>query len=116
MNRFIFSIAAAALVIIPSIAASQCGGDTCNVGAAGTGGERSEGKAQGFRTERPSTRFGGTIINTGNDNAGRLNFTAAGSISGTFREQPDATFRGHGTGLFGDWSGQCEAELAFDGC
>jgi len=122
MNRIFLSLSTAALVVMPQIAMSQCGGDTCSVGAAGTGGEKSAGKAQGFHEEFISTiRIpGAAITNSGNLDAGRFTVTRDGSSlgtsSGTFREHPDALLRGRGTGLFGDWSGQCEEDLAPDGC
>jgi hypothetical protein len=81
----------------------------------------SGGKAQGFHEEFVSTvRIpGAAITNSGNLDAGRLTVTldggSLGTLSGTFRENPDATTRGHGTGMFGDWAGQCE-DLDFVGC
>lgn len=117
MKTLVLSIAAAALVSITAPAMSQCGDNNCSVGAAGTGGERSDGKAQGFHYEFPSTRFpGATITNSGNDEAGRFSITDVGSLSGTFREKPEASSRGHGTGVFGDWSGQCDEDLDLEDC
>jgi hypothetical protein len=115
------AVLAAAFILAPSLAFAQCGGDTCSVGGAGTGGVNSDGKAQGFRLEEPSTNFpGGTLTNSGNNDAGRLHVTDAlnpvGSLSGTFRENPQPAARGHGTGIFGDWSGQCEEDFSFDDC
>ena len=117
MHAFIWSLAAA-LLFVPSVALSQCGGDSCSVGALGTGGVSSGGKAQGFFSKTPSTRFpGATLTNAGNNDAGRLNITSSvGSLSGTFRENPSPTARGRGTGVFGDWSGQCDLDLSFEDC
>ncbi|MFZ2158007.1 MAG: hypothetical protein WAV72_18050 [Bradyrhizobium sp.] len=122
MNRFYLTVTAAALVFVSPVAMSNCGGDTCSVGASGTGGERSEGKAQGFRDEFISTvRIpGAAITNSGNPDSGRLTVTldgnSLGTLSGTFREHPQPTVRGHGTGDFGgDWAGQCEDDLVFGG-
>ena len=116
-------VAAAALVFIPSTAMSQCGTEACSVGAAGTGGESSDGKAQGFHYEFPSTRFpGATITNSGNNDAGRFSIgtgatgSTLGTLSGTFRAHPSPSSRGRGTGLFGDWTGQCQEVLAFEDC
>lgn len=116
MKRLVLGIAAATLVYLPSMALSSCGDASCSVGAAGTGGEKSDGKAQGFHEIIPSIRFPGrTITNSGNLDAGRLTILGggfpSGTISGTFRENPEPTVRGHGTGIFGDWSGQCPEEL-----
>ena len=119
MNRLFSSLSAAVLVFVSPIAMGQCGGNTCSVGADGTGGEKSGGKAQGFHDEFVSTvRIpGAEITNSGNLDSGRftvtLGGTSLGTLSGTFREHPAATMRGRGTGLFGDWAGQCEDE---DGC
>jgi hypothetical protein len=100
---------------------SQCGDGNCAVGAAGTGGEKSAGKAQGSHEEIPSIRFPGrTITNSGNADAGHLNISGggfpSGDLTGTFRQNPQPSARGHGTGIFGDWSGQCAEELLFDDC
>jgi len=116
MHKFI-RLLAAALLFVPSLALPQCGGDSCSVGALGTGGVNSGGQAQGFFFKTPSTNFpGATLTNAGNNDAGRLNITAAGSLSGTFRENPSPTARGRGTGVFGDWSGQCDLEVSFEDC
>ena len=121
MNKLIPAVAAAVLLQIPSIAMSQCGDGNCAVGAAGTGGEKSAGKAQGSHEEIPSIRFPGrTITNSGNADAGHLNISGggfpSGDLTGTFRQNPQPSARGHGTGIFGDWSGQCAEELLFDDC
>ena len=121
MNKLVLSVVAAALVQIPSVALSQCGDNTCSVGRFGTGGESSGGKAQGFRTETPSTQFpGGTVTNVGNLDAGKLTVDSAtasvGTTSGTFRLNPEPSVRGRGTGVFGDWAGQCVEEDIFEDC
>lgn len=122
MYRFFVRLSAAAFFFVSPVAMSSCGGDTCSVGGAGTGGEMSAGRAQGFHDEFISTvRIpGAAITNSGNLDAGRLTVTRDGSslgtLSGTFREQPDPSARGRGTGMFGDWAGQCEEELFPDGC
>jgi len=121
VSKLVLCVAAAALLSVPSIAMSQCNEAGCAVGAAGTGGEKSEGKAQGFREVIESIRFPGRIItNSGNLDAGRLNISGggfpSGDLSGTFRQNPAPSSRGRGTGIFGDWAGQCLEELLFDGC
>lgn len=118
MNRCAVFLVAA-LVVVPSIAAAQCGGDSaCSVGAAGTGGQNSDGNAQGFRQE--ILLPGGTLSNSGNSDAGRLRETGStgtvGTLSGTFRENPQPSVRGAGTGIFGDWAGQCADDFPFDDC
>ena len=98
MNRVALALAAAAFALLPSLAMSQSGGDgaTFSVGAIGTGGEKS-----------------------GNNDAGHLRISGGGHPSGdrtgTFRENPQPSARGHGTGIFGDWSGQCP-EAIFEDC
>lgn len=81
----------------------------CTVGTYGTGGEASEGKAQGGLFVGHPERFPeNTISNAGNADAGRIDATTAdgseGTLTGTFR---DGTLRGRETGLFGDCSGIC---------
>jgi len=121
MKKSVLVVAAVALTLMSAYAPAQCGGDSCSVGAFGTGGTSSEGKAQGFRLEFPSTMFpGGSVSNTGNLDAGRFNVDdgsgSIGSTSGTFRENPTPSVRGHFSGLLGDWSGQCALEDFPDDC
>ena len=123
MNRTFVALSAAALAFVSPLAVGQCGGDTCSVGAFGTGGEKSGGKAQGFHEEFVSTiRIpGARLTNSGNLDSGHFTVTldgnSLGTISGTFRENPAPTMRGHGTGeLFGDWSGQCSDIEDFEDC
>ena len=72
----------------------------------GTGGEQSDGKAQGFQLQFPSTKYlGETTKNVGNADAGRVDLTNQGNIAGTFR---DDLVRGHATGVFGGFSGLCD--------
>jgi hypothetical protein len=121
MNRFCLAVTATALVFVSPAAMSNCGGDTCSVGALGTGGVKSGGKAQGFHDEFISTiRIpGAALTNSGNLESGRITVTldgnSLGTLSGTIRENPQPTVRGRGTGLFGDWAGQCEEDLVFAG-
>ena len=111
------ALLAVMLVMTVAPAFADCGVGDCSVGAAGTGGEQSEGKAQGFRFEGPGHSPGETVTNAGNADAGRLTADRPGdddgTLSGTFRGD---SARGHGTGLFGDWAGQCEAADFPDEC
>jgi hypothetical protein len=117
MNRFAPCIAAA-LILMPLEAIADCGNDlTCAVGAFGQGGVSSGGQAQGWHLERIETdpMFAGQLgTNSGNAFAGRA--TVGGgdtlTLSGALKEgqtgaAPGNTFRGHGTGAVGNWSGQC---------
>jgi len=119
MNGFFLSLGAAAFVFVSPAAMGQCGGDTCSVGAAGTGGEMSGDKAQGFHQEFISiSRIpGAALTNSGNPDSGHITVTldgvSLGTASGTFRLNPEPSSRGRGTGLFGDWTGHCDEE---DGC
>jgi hypothetical protein len=116
MRRMImlFTVAAVMAVIMVALAASafaNCGDAECSVGAAGTGGEKSEGKAQGFRTEGPGHNPGVSVTNTGNSFSGQLKVDRPGDddtqLAGTGR---DGIARGRSTGEFGEWSGQCAFE------
>ena len=83
---------------------AACGSGDCGVGALGTGGVKSDGKAKGFHEERPSTRYSGeTYTNVGNPDAGRLSVSNTGTLQGTYR---DGVSRGHTTGEFGNDSGR----------
>lgn len=80
-----------------------CGTGNCSVGAFGQGGVASEGNAQGFHVERPSTLYpSSTYTNVGNDDAGRIDVSGQGTLQGTYRNEIS---RGHETGIFGDASG-----------
>jgi hypothetical protein len=108
MRKWFTFCVAAAFVFIPSAAVANCGDNECAVGALGQGGESSGGKARGFHHEFPSRFFDGeTFTNVGNDTSGRGSISNVGAQSGTFHGD---TARGHATGVFGDWSGQCEIE------
>ncbi len=92
-----------ALALVPSLGDASCGAGNCAVGGIGTGGDASGGKAQGSHFEEQIPE--GTLSNSGNASAGRLEIGSLGSISGTLR---DDTARGHGSGIFGEWSGHCD--------
>lgn len=109
MNRLVLGIVAA-FVLIPSPTLANCGNDpTCEVGARGQGGESSGGKAQGFNSrgfQSPAIP-NSTFTETGNTHAGHITESAGGTLSGGAAPGSD-TFHGHGTGLFGDWAGECD--------
>jgi hypothetical protein len=97
---------ATSLVISPAPALAQCN-TFCGVGAFGTGGTSSDGKAQGWHLIRPGSLEGFTISNVGNSDAGRtavyLNGELYGYIEGTIR---DDICRGNSEGLrFGEYTG-----------
>jgi hypothetical protein len=105
--------ALAALVISSSPALAQC--DTfCEVGAAGTGGESSDGRAQGFHYIVPGHNPGSIATNSGNLMAGRLVIARSGDIVGTLTgNYIDGVCHGSETGIFGDTTGadpDCDEE------
>ena len=101
MRKF---LSLAVIFLVPTFPAiAECGDGECDVGAFGTAGTASGGKAQGWHVERPSTLFPGeTYFNVGNFDAGTIRVSNQGTIAGTFR---DGVSRGHSTGLFGINSG-----------
>ena len=109
MKRLGVSVAAGVvlgMLLLPGVAYARCGDSDCAVGAEGMGGERSAGKAQGFRVEE-SVLVNNQLVfvtNVGNADGGRITLSGAreGTLAGTFRSDIG---RGHGTGWFGDWSG-----------
>ena len=106
MNWSVLCIATA-LFVFPSVAHAECGDGDCAVGAFGTGGVSSRGKAQGWHTEGPAVLFPGeTQTNSGNNHAGRGTITGVGSVSGNF--PGDGTFRGRAVGTPGDCTGFCD--------
>ena len=93
------AIAASLALAVPTASAEGCA-STCSVGGAGTGGQNSDGKAQGFRIAGPSTAFpGSTFTNQGNQMAGHIAVqgTANGSASGAFT--PQGVIVGHYDGV-----------------
>jgi len=100
------AIAASLVLAVPSASAQGCA-STCSVGAAGTGGENSDGQAAGFRQEGPSTGFpGSTFTNQGNVLYGghiTVEGTATGTASGNTSPQGDLVghFTGVSAGFFG---------------
>ena len=115
MNRLSFC-ASLLVFLLPSLANASCGdgqNGQCAVGVYGQGGTSSGGQAQGGFISRPSIFFeGATYKNSGNNFAGRINVTGAGSQSGS-APGSGATVNGHATGFLGDFSGQCPADDLF---
>jgi hypothetical protein len=111
MKRLSISLATGlvlGLLLLPGAAYAACGGDACAVGGAGTGGERSDGRAQGFREEYGALIGDNQLVlvtNVGNADAGHITLSGArdGTLSGTYR---NGVGRGRGTGYFGDWAGR----------
>ena len=99
-------VAASLALAVPPASAEGCA-STCSVGGAGTGGENSDGQAQGFRLEGPSTGFpGSTFTNQGNERLGghiSVQGAADGSASGAFTPQGVLVghFDGVSAGFFG---------------
>ena len=100
------AIAASLVLAVPSASAQGCA-STCSVGAAGTGGQNSDGQAGGFRLEGPSTGFpGSTFTNQGNEIGGHIAVegpTFNGSASGAFT--PQGVLVGHFEGVSADFFG-----------
>jgi hypothetical protein len=98
-------------VVTPSVAMAESTGgcaDVCSVGAAGTGGEASDGKAQGFRLEGPATRFADSYFtNAGSQIGGHITISGAfeGTASGAFT--PQGAIVGHYTGVLECFGGRC---------
>ena len=109
------AIAASLALAVPTASAEGCA-DTCAVGAAGNGGQSSDGQAQGFRRKGLSTGFpGSTFTNQGNtETGGHIAVTGPFEGSASGRPMPDGTLVGHFDGvtaiflgLDGDCSGRC---------
>jgi hypothetical protein len=108
------AIAASLALSVPTASAEGCA-DTCSVGLVGTGGENSDGQAQGFRLKGLSGGFpGSTFTNQGNEMAGHIAVTGPFEGSASGRVTPDGTLVGHFDGvsaiffgLDGDCSGVC---------
>ena len=76
---------AASLLISPMPALAQCDpASFCGVGAFGTGGISSDGRAQGNLFRRPGSREGFTLWHMGTDPAGRLVVYKDGEVYGFF--------------------------------
>ena len=110
MRRFAITPFGAAIVAslalaVPPASAEGCA-TTCAAGAVGTGGQSSDGKAEGFRLEGPSTGFpGSTFTNQGSEIGGHISVQGAseGSASGAFT--PQGAIVGHFEGVSADFFG-----------
>ena len=92
-------IAASLALAVPAASAEGCA-STCSVGAAGTGGQSSDGQAQGFRLAGPSTGLpGSTFTNQGGPLTGHIAVegTSDGSASGGIT--PQGVLVGHYDGV-----------------
>lgn len=105
MRRVLIIAVLAGVMVVATAGAAfagEAGGcaSVCSVGGAGTGGESSDGKAEGFRLEGPSTGFpGSTFTNQGNEIGGHISVTGAseGMASGAFT--PQGVLVGHFDGV-----------------
>lgn len=102
---FVCAVALGGALLGAAPASAACS-TTCSVGGAGTGGESSDGAAQGFRYQQPVPSVAGaTVSNSGNQNAG--NITVSGTVSGmaggayTPQEVVVGHFTGFVAGVFG---------------
>ena len=104
-TKLVAGLTLAASVMWPSNSLAQCSAN-CAVGALGTGGENSGGRAQGFLYIGPGSVQGYDVRNSGNFDAGHIvadfGGDLAGTLSGTYR---DGICRGLETGYFGDNQG-----------
>ena len=96
-----FAAVAIGLSAVSAASAAGCAsGTTCAVGGAGTGGQASDGNAQGFRLAGPSTGFpGSTFTNQGNQMAGNITLTGTASGSGSGAFTPQGVLVGHYDGV-----------------
>ena len=104
-TKLVVGLTLAASVMWPSSSLAQCSAN-CAVGALGTGGQNSGGRAQGFLYIGPGSVPGYDVRNSGNSDAGHIvadfDGDLAGTLSGTYR---DGICRGSATGYFGDYHG-----------
>jgi hypothetical protein len=84
----------------PSASAEVCGSTCSGVGAAGTGGQSSDGKAEGWRFQQPSTTFpGSTYTNAGNEIGGNITYQGSASGMGAGAFTPQGVVVGHFDGV-----------------
>jgi hypothetical protein len=89
----------------PASAEGGCA-SVCSVGGAGTGGESSDGKAEGFRLQAPSTGFpGSTFSNAGNQIAGNISLNGTADGMGAGALTPQGVVVGHYDGVVADFFG-----------
>ena len=93
------AIVASLALAVPTASAEGCA-TTCSVGLVGTGGENSDGQAQGFRLKGPSTGFpGSTFTNQGGPLSGHISVQGAASGSGSGAFTPQGVLVGHYDGV-----------------
>jgi hypothetical protein len=99
------ALAASLVLAVPTASAEGCA-STCSAGAAGTGGQNSDGKAQGFRQEGPSTGFpGSTFTNQGGPTGGNITVKGAANGSASGALTPQGVLVGHFDGVSADFFG-----------
>jgi hypothetical protein len=82
-----------------SASAENCA-STCFVGGAGAGGQNSDGRAQGFHLQRPSTGFpGSTFSNSGSLIGGNIRITGTADGLGAGAFTPQGVVVGHYDGV-----------------
>jgi len=88
-----------------SASAEGCA-STCSVGGAGTGGQNSEGKANGFHFQQPASRFpGSTLSNSGNQMAGHISIEGTADGMGAGALTPQGVVVGHYEGVVAGFFG-----------
>jgi hypothetical protein len=105
--RFGFVVAAVlgGVLLGSGSASADCSGD-CSVGGFGTGGQSSDGAAQGFHYVKPVPNVeGATVSNSGSQIGG--NITVTGTVSGMAggAYTPQGVVVGHYTGFVADFFG-----------
>jgi hypothetical protein len=101
----VFAVALGGVVLGAGPASANCS-STCSVGGFGTGGENSDGAAQGFHYQQPVPSVSGaTVSNSGSQIGG--NITVTGTVSGMAggAYTPQETVVGHYTGFVADFFG-----------
>jgi hypothetical protein len=103
MRRSLLVTMLAMLMVIAGGTASALAegcANTCSVGAVGTGGENSDGNANGGRLKGLSTGFpGATFTNQGNDIAGHISVTGTFDGMGSGAFTPQDVLVGHYEGV-----------------
>jgi hypothetical protein len=107
ITRIAVGVAVVAVIgtAAPSASAEGCA-STCSVGGSGTGGQSSDGKAEGFRYLKPATGFpGSTVSNSGNQIAGNISLSGTADGLGAGAYTPQEVIVGHYDGAVSDLFG-----------
>ena len=99
---FVCALALGGVLLGTGSASADCS-STCSVGGSGTGGESSDGAAQGFHYQKPVPGVAGaTVSNSGNQIGGNITVsgTESGMAGGAYTPQEVAV--GHYTGFVAD--------------